>query len=62
MASVEHRYHFVIISASAAFAASAVALPAHVALDPFVHFLLSCNCKKNKKTAIRNMLRGALWN
>lgn len=45
MAVVVYRYHsaFVIVSASVACAVSAVVLPARVDLDPFVHFLLSCN-------------------
>lgn len=37
------------VVASAAFAASAVAWPARVALAPFDHCLLSCNEKERKK-------------
>lgn len=48
MAVVVSRYRSasVIVFASVAFAAFAVALPAHVDLDPFVHFLLSCKERK----------------
>lgn len=48
MAVVVHRYHSVIVSASVAFAASVVALPARDDLDPFAHFLLSCKDIKHE--------------
>lgn len=45
--TVRVRHYHSASAIISAFAASAVALPARVDLDPFVHCLLSCNDKVN---------------
>jgi hypothetical protein len=49
MAVAASHYHSAAIIFAFASAASAVALPARVDLDPFGHFLLSCNERKVTK-------------